>query len=91
MNCCWPAAPRGWAPARSDGRWRIPGGDQEGALLHQELGLPPPGRDPQRGPACLAERTLTEAGKEHGFEVVASKDGRLFEPDKIGEWDAFAF
>src|SRR6185437_7527408 len=24
-------------------------------------------------------------------EVVASKDGRLFEPDKIGEWDAFVF
>ena len=39
----------------------------------------------------LAERTLIEIGKEHGFEVVASKDGRLFEPDKIGEWDAFAF
>src|SRR4051794_34295000 len=40
---------------------------------------------------ALAERILTEAGKEHGFEIVASKDGRLFEPDKIGEWDAFAF
>lgn len=39
----------------------------------------------------LAERVLTELGKEHGFEVVASKDGRLFDPDKIGEWDAFAF
>ena len=23
--------------------------------------------------------------------MVASKDGTLFEPDKIGEWDAFAF
>jgi type 1 glutamine amidotransferase len=39
----------------------------------------------------LAERILTEVGKEHGFEVLASKDGRLFDPDKIGEWDAFAF
>ncbi|MFI5457376.1 MAG: ThuA domain-containing protein [Isosphaerales bacterium] len=39
----------------------------------------------------LAERILTEIGKEHGFEVVASKDGRLFEPDKIGQWDAFVF
>src|SRR3954451_14925864 len=39
----------------------------------------------------LAERILTEIGKEHGFEVVASKDGRLFEPDQIGQWDAFAF
>ncbi len=34
---------------------------------------------------------MTEIGKEHGFEVVASKDGRLFEPDKIGQWDAFVF
>lgn len=39
----------------------------------------------------LAERILTEVGKEHGFDVVASKDGRLFDPDKIGQWDAFAF
>ena len=39
----------------------------------------------------MAERILTEIGKDHGFEVVASKDGRLFEPDKIGQWDAFVF
>jgi len=39
----------------------------------------------------LAERILTEIGKEHGFEVFASKDGRLFDPDQIGQWDAFAF
>jgi len=38
-----------------------------------------------------AERILTEIGKEHGFEVVASKDGRLFEPDQIGQWDVFVF
>lgn len=43
------------------------------------------------GKLSLAERILTEVGKEHGFDVVASKDGRLFDPDKIGEWDAFAF
>ncbi len=45
----------------------------------------------KEGHLGLAERTLIDIGKEHGFEVVASKDGRLFEPDKIGEWDAFAF
>src|SRR4051812_7861314 len=39
----------------------------------------------------LAERILTEIGRDHGFEVVASKDGRLFDPDQIGQWDAFAF
>lgn len=38
-----------------------------------------------------AEKILTDLGKEHGFDVVASKDGTLFEPDRIGEWDAFAF
>lgn len=46
------------------------------------------GRD---GGLGMAERILTDLGKEHGFEVVASKDGRLFDPDKIGGWDAFAF
>jgi type 1 glutamine amidotransferase len=39
----------------------------------------------------LAERILTAVGKEHGFEVTASKDGRMFDPDKIGQWDAFVF
>jgi uncharacterized protein len=43
------------------------------------------------GNPSLAEQILTKAGKEHGFEVVATKDGRMFDPDKIGEWDAFVF
>ena len=38
-----------------------------------------------------AEKILTEIGKEHGFEVVASKDGRLFDPDQIAQWDGFVF
>lgn len=38
-----------------------------------------------------AEAILTEVGKAHGFEVVCSKDGRLFDPDKIGQFDVFAF
>src|SRR5262249_11323584 len=41
--------------------------------------------------ASHAERILTDLGKEHGFEVHCSKDGRLFDPDKIGQWDIFAF
>jgi type 1 glutamine amidotransferase len=43
------------------------------------------------GEPSLAEQILTRLGKEHGFEVVATKDGRMFDPDKIGEWDAFVF
>jgi type 1 glutamine amidotransferase len=38
-----------------------------------------------------AEKILSDIGKENGFEVKASKDGRLFEPDQIGEWDVFVF
>src|SRR3954451_16457328 len=45
----------------------------------------------KEGKLSLAERILTEIGKEHGFEIVASKDGRMFNPDQIGQWDAFAF
>ena len=43
------------------------------------------------GSLGMAERILTEIGKANGFEVVASKDGRMFEPDQIGQWDAFVF
>lgn len=38
-----------------------------------------------------AERVLQKIGAENGMEVVCSKDGRMFEPDKIGQWDAFVF
>jgi type 1 glutamine amidotransferase len=38
-----------------------------------------------------SEKILIALGKEHGFDVTASKDGRLFEPDKLDEWDAFVF
>jgi type 1 glutamine amidotransferase len=38
-----------------------------------------------------AEKILVALGKEHGFEIVPSKDGRLFNPDVIGQWDGFAF
>lgn len=38
-----------------------------------------------------AERILTELAKEHGFEIECSKDGRVFEPANIGQYDLFAF
>ncbi|HVA45561.1 MAG TPA: ThuA domain-containing protein [Pirellulales bacterium] len=36
------------------------------------------------------ERVVTELGKEHGFEVVATKDGGVFDSD-LGDYDAFLF
>ncbi len=45
----------------------------------------------RNGKLSHAEQILTDLGKEHGFDVACSKDGKMFEPDKIGEWDAFVF
>lgn len=37
-----------------------------------------------------AERVLTELGKQHGFEVICTKDGRVFDSD-LEQYDAFMF
>jgi len=41
------------------------------------------------GPS-LAEQTLTEIGTRHGFTVIATKDGQVFDGD-LDRYDAFAF
>jgi uncharacterized protein len=38
----------------------------------------------------LAERILTELGMKHGFEIAATKDGRLFDDD-LSAYSAFCF
>jgi type 1 glutamine amidotransferase len=38
-----------------------------------------------------AEKILTEIGKKNGYNVTCSKDGGMFESDKIGQFDAFVF
>ncbi len=38
-----------------------------------------------------AEKILTELGEKNGFEVVCSKDGSMFEPGKIDQFDVFVF
>ncbi len=43
------------------------------------------------GKLSHAGKILTDIGKDNGCEVVVSKDGRLFEPDQIGQWDVFVF
>ncbi len=39
----------------------------------------------------LAETILTKIGKDNGIEIVCSKDGTMFDPEKIKQFDAFAF
>lgn len=38
-----------------------------------------------------AEKIVTELGDRHGFEVVCTKDGRVFIPEEIAKYDAFFF
>jgi type 1 glutamine amidotransferase len=45
----------------------------------------------KNGKLSMAEENMNWICKEFGYEVVNSKDGRLFNPDKIGQWDAFVF
>jgi type 1 glutamine amidotransferase len=44
----------------------------------------------QDGSLGHAERILSDLGKKHGFEVTATKDGRVFDED-LGPYDAFFF
>ena len=38
----------------------------------------------------LSELTLSSVGKKHGFEIVATKDGRVFDGD-LAQYDVFLF
>jgi len=38
----------------------------------------------------LSEATLTELGRTHGFDIIATKDGRMFDSD-LSHYDAFFF
>jgi type 1 glutamine amidotransferase len=44
----------------------------------------------KNGKPSISDRTLTELGKRHGFEVVCTKDGRVFDGD-LNQYDAIAF
>jgi uncharacterized protein len=39
----------------------------------------------------LAEQVVTDLGKQHGFEVTATKDGRAFSSPHLAQYDAFFF
>ncbi len=44
----------------------------------------------KNGQPSLSDRILTEMGKRHGFDVVCTKDGRVFDGD-LDQYDAIAF
>lgn len=40
---------------------------------------------------AYAEQILTELGGKHGFDVTCSKDGTIFTPDNLKQYDVIAF
>jgi len=44
----------------------------------------------KNGQPSISDRILTELGKKHGFEVLCTKDGSVFDGD-LGQYDAIAF
>lgn len=43
------------------------------------------------GKLGLAEQIVTDLGSQHGFEVLATKDGRIFSSADLPQFDAFYF
>lgn len=43
------------------------------------------------GKLSLAEQIVTELGQKRGIEVTASKDGSIFSPPSLAQYDAFLF
>jgi type 1 glutamine amidotransferase len=43
------------------------------------------------GRLSLAERIVTNLGHKHGFDVVCTKDGRVFLEESLAKFDAFLF
>jgi uncharacterized protein len=43
------------------------------------------------GQLSLAEHLVSDLGKEHGFDVHATKDGRIFSSAELADYDAFFF
>src|SRR5262245_36711026 len=75
--------PLGWVAAGAPPRHIL--------FLTKSSGFEHPVIHREGGQLGLAERTLTELGAKHGFEVTCSKDGSLFTPENLAKYDAFVF
>lgn len=77
--------PLGWAPAADAPKRRV-------LLFTRSQGFQHPvvTRGKNDAPS-LVEQTVTDLGAKHDFEVVATKDGRVFVNEKLDKFDAFIF
>jgi type 1 glutamine amidotransferase len=81
----------GFPPGRA--RAADPGGKPRRVLFFTKSGQfeHPCIRRPDADTLSHAERVLVDAGKRHGFEVVATKDGGVFAPRRLAGFDLVAF
>jgi type 1 glutamine amidotransferase len=78
------AMARAMAPQRKAGTMKV-------LFFTKSSGFEHPVIAERGGKPSHAGKILSDIARQAGFEVVASKDGKVFEPDQIGQWDVFVF
>jgi uncharacterized protein len=60
-------------------------------FFHRSVGFQHSVVEVKDGKPCYAENILQPICKKHGWELVSTKDGRIFTPELIAKFDAFLF
>lgn len=77
------AFPLHWAAAAEKKKQKVLYFSRSAGFEHDAVKL-------KDGKPSISDRILTELGKRHGFDVVCTKDGRVFDGD-LDQYDAIAF
>jgi type 1 glutamine amidotransferase len=79
--------PLGWAKAADAKTRKVLFFTKSSGFQHSVVTRPKDAPDK----LAYAEQILTDLGKQHGFDVTATKDGSVFTPEKLAEFDVIAF
>lgn len=79
------AFPLGWVAAATKARHKLLVFTRSQTFEHSCL------KRGKNNELSLLERTVTELGQQHGFDVTCTKDGRVFVPEELAKYDAFLF
>lgn len=77
------ALPQGWLAAAEKRKQKVLYFTRSAGFEHSVVKR-------ENGKLAWSERILTELGQKHGFEVLCTKDGRVFDGD-LDQYDAIAF
>ena len=76
--------PRGWAAEPGARKRRLLVFTKSAGFIHPVISW-------KKGKPSHVERVLGKLGAKHGFEITATKDGTVFTPDNLRQYDAFFF